>query len=223
MLLSLRHLPSVSLSWMHRVPSSGWFSWHILQVPPQGGRQCNWTDIAILGGEGSSPWCCISFVHREGERSLSLTMKALEFGDREPSGGRTQGLPSCPIRWVSHDVDECPVLLFGSQEVFGSHAAWSVPLRDPPGIGGPCLPWSGAVRSSRALGAQLQHSSWSRSCPLCWAITGNPWYLGYKTPIVDPEPSIKRVAGVSRFIGWHNMSTHGTVKVTAAHGNTTGA
>jgi hypothetical protein len=27
-----------------------------------------------------------------------------------------------------------------------------------------------------------------------WVITGDPWYLGYLTPTVIPEPSVERVA-----------------------------
>jgi hypothetical protein len=82
-----------------------------------------------------------------------------------------------------HDVAELPSLLFGSQEVHGSHAAWIIPPRDPPRIGGPCLPWSRAVGSSLALGAQLQRFGrwWSRTCLGCWVVTGGPRYPGYKS------------------------------------------
>jgi hypothetical protein len=40
-----------------------------------------------------------------------------------------------------------------------------------------------------------------------WTVIGDPWYTGYKTPIVAPEPSIERVAGAGRLrddrIGTH--------------------
>jgi hypothetical protein len=45
-----------------------------------------------------------------------------------------------PVKRVPHDVAERPGLLFGSREAPGSHEVWFISLRDPPGIGGPCLP-----------------------------------------------------------------------------------
>jgi hypothetical protein len=36
----------------------------------------------------------------------------------------------------------------------------------------------------------------NRSYPNSWAVTGDPWYPGYKTLIVAPEPFVKQVIGV---------------------------
>jgi hypothetical protein len=47
----------------------------------------------------------------------------------------------------------------------------------------------------------------SRSYPDYLAVTGDPRYPGYKTPIVTPEPSVERVVGAGRLtdgiIGTH--------------------
>jgi hypothetical protein len=37
--------------------------------------------------------------------------------------------------------------------------------------------------------------------PDFWAVTGDPWYPGYKTLIVAPLPSVERVARVVRSMG----------------------
>jgi hypothetical protein len=36
----------------------------------------------------------------------------------------------------------------------------------------------------------------NRSYQDFWAVTSDPWYLGYKTTTVAPEPSVEWVAGV---------------------------
>jgi hypothetical protein len=40
-----------------------------------------------------------------------------------------------------------------------------------------------------------------------WAITGGPWYMGYRTLIVAPEPSVDRVVGASLSMGGR-IGTH---------------
>jgi hypothetical protein len=42
---------------------------------------------------------------------------------------------------------------------------------------------------------QLFVAGGNRSYPKFWAVTGGPWYLGYITPTVAPEPFVERVAG----------------------------
>jgi hypothetical protein len=34
-----------------------------------------------------------------------------------------------------------------------------------------------------------------------WAVTSDPWYPEYKTPIVAPEPSVERVPGAAHSTG----------------------
>jgi hypothetical protein len=48
----------------------------------------------------------------------------------------------------------------------------------------------------------------NRSYPEFWAITGGPWYPGYITMTVAPEPYVEQVAGAD-----HSMvgRTYGTV------------
>jgi hypothetical protein len=40
-----------------------------------------------------------------------------------------------------------------------------------------------------------------------WAVTDDPWYPRYKTLIVDPKPSIKRVATIGYSVGGR-IGTH---------------
>jgi hypothetical protein len=46
----------------------------------------------------------------------------------------------------------------------------------------------------RCMVPQLFATRVNRSYPEFWIITGDPWYSGYFTPTVAPEPSVERVA-----------------------------
>jgi hypothetical protein len=50
--------------------------------------------------------------------------------------------------------------------------------------------------------------------PGCWAITGDPWYVGYKSPTVALEPSIEWVARAGRLTDG-KMGTHDIVETVA--------
>jgi hypothetical protein len=45
-----------------------------------------------------------------------------------------------------------------------------------------------------------------------WAVTGNPWYMVYKTPTVAPKPSVERVSRVGHSMGGR-IGTHMTLWV----------
>jgi hypothetical protein len=48
--------------------------------------------------------------------------------------------------------------------------------------------------------------------PDFWAVTSYPQYLGYKTPIVAPKPSLERVTGVVHSTG-RRIGTHMLLQV----------
>jgi hypothetical protein len=52
----------------------------------------------------------------------------------------------------------------------------------------------------------------NQSYPDFWAITGDLWYPGYKTPTVASNPFIERVAGVIHSIGGR-IDTHTLLQV----------
>jgi IS5 family transposase len=45
-----------------------------------------------------------------------------------------------------------------------------------------------------------------------WFVTGDPWYLRYKTTTVAPEPSVERVVGAVYSIGGR-ICTHMSLRV----------
>jgi hypothetical protein len=52
----------------------------------------------------------------------------------------------------------------------------------------------GAISGMGCMVPQPFAAGGDRSYPKFWAVTGSPWYPGYKTLKVAPAPSIERVA-----------------------------
>jgi hypothetical protein len=53
--------------------------------------------------------------------------------------------------------------------------------------------------------------------PDYWVVIGDPWYLGYRTPTVAPEPFVEQVAGANCWT-YGRIGTHDTTRTTVGFG-----
>jgi hypothetical protein len=70
----------------------------------------------------------------------------------------------------------------------------------------------GAVPSTACMVPQPFATSGNWLYMEFWAVTGNPWYMVYKTLTVAPKPSVERVARAGHSMGGR-IGTHMTLWV----------
>jgi hypothetical protein len=76
-------------------------------------------------------------------------------------------------------------------------------------VGGPSssVGSGGVISSMGCLVPQPFASGENWTYPDFWAVTGDLWYPGYKSPTVATEPSVERVTGVTHSMGGR-IGTH---------------